>query len=92
MYKISDKVIKFIEETMKNWRIKVKAGGKCFAEVKIQRGIFQRDAVSPLLFIIAVITLNHIRRKCTGGLQIYLIARKVQLPRVNGRHQTFFQK
>ena len=28
--KIADKVIKFIEETMKNWRVKLTAGGKKF--------------------------------------------------------------
>ena len=28
-------------------------------------GIFQGDALSPLLFVIAMIPLNHILRKCT---------------------------
>ena len=46
MYKISDEVIKFIEETMKNWRVKLTAGGKSLVEVKIQRGMFQGDALS----------------------------------------------
>ena len=49
MYKISDKVIKFIEETMKNWRVELTARGKSFAQVKIQGGIFQGDALPPLL-------------------------------------------
>ena len=40
MYKIFDEVIKFIKETMKNWRVKLKAEGKSLAEVKILRGIF----------------------------------------------------
>ena len=33
-------------------------------ETKIQRGIFQGDALSPLL---AIMPLNHILRKCTAG-------------------------
>ena len=33
MYKISVEVINFIEETMKNWRVKSTAGGKILAEV-----------------------------------------------------------
>ena len=41
MYKISDKVIKFIPEVMKNWKAEMTAGGKTLAEVKIQRGIFK---------------------------------------------------
>ena len=40
MYKISDEVIKFIDNTMKNWKLELTAGGKILARVKIQRGIF----------------------------------------------------
>ena len=32
---------------------------KTLAEAKIQRGIFQEDALSPLLFIIAMMPLDH---------------------------------
>ena len=67
MYKISHEIINFIEKKMKNWRVELKAGGKSLAETKIQRGIFQGDALSPLLFIIAMMTLYCILRKCTGG-------------------------
>ena len=49
IYKIYEEVIKFIEQTMKNWRVELTAGGKSIAEVKIQSGIFQGDALSPLL-------------------------------------------
>ena len=65
MYKISGKVIKFIKKTMENWRVKLTAGGKSLAKVKIQRGIFQGDVLSPLLFLIVMMPLNHILRKCT---------------------------
>ena len=65
MYKISNETIYFIEKTMKNWRVELTAGGKSLAETKMQRGIFQWDALSPLLFIIAMMPLNHILRKCT---------------------------
>ena len=60
LYKISDEVIKFIEKTMKNWRVKLTAGGKSLDVVKIQKGIFQGDVLSPLLFVIAIMLLNHI--------------------------------
>ena len=46
------------------------ARGKSLAETKIQRGIFQGDALSPLLFIIAMMQLNHILRKCTAGYKL----------------------
>ena len=67
MYKISHKVINFIEKTRQTWRVELTAGGRSLAETKFQRGIFQGDALSPLLFIIAMMPLNHIVRKCTAG-------------------------
>ena len=60
----------FIEKTIKTWRVELTAGGRRFAETKIQRSIFQGDALSPLLFIIAMITLNHILRKCTARYKL----------------------
>ena len=49
--------------------------GKTFAEVKIQRSIFQGDELSTLLSVIPMRPLNNIVRKCTGAY-IYEIARK----------------
>ena len=66
MYKILDEVIKFIQGTIKTWRVELTAGGKSLADVKIQGGIFRVDALSPLLFIIAMMPINHILRKCSG--------------------------
>ena len=70
MYKISYEVISFIEKNMKTWRVNLRAGGRSLAKTKIQRGIFQGDALSPLLFIIAMMPLNHILRKCTVGYKL----------------------
>ena len=70
MYKISHEVITFIDITMKTGRVELTARGRSLAEAKIQRGIFQRDALSTLLFIIAMIPLNHILRKSTAGYKL----------------------
>ena len=67
MYKISNEVINFIEKTMKTWRVQLTAGGKSLAKAKIQRGIFQGDALSILLFTKAMMPLNHMLRKSTAG-------------------------
>ena len=67
MNKISDEVINFNNKTIKTWRVELTAGGRRLAEAKIQRGIFQVDALSPLLLIIAKMLLKNILRKCTAG-------------------------
>ena len=70
MYKISHEVINFIEKTMKTWRGELTAEGRSLAEAKIQIGVFQGDALSPLLFIIAMMPFDHILRKCTTGYKV----------------------
>ena len=60
MYKIPDQVLQFIEKTMQTWIVELAAGVQSLAEVKIQRGIFQGDALLPLLFVIAMMPLKHI--------------------------------
>ena len=63
MYKLPDETIHFIKKTMETWRVELTARGKSLAEVKIQRGILQGHTLSPLLFVIAMMPLNHVLRK-----------------------------
>ena len=69
-YKISDEVKNFIEKTMKTWKVELAAGGRRLAEAKVQRGIFQGNVQSSLLFIIVMMPLNHLLRKCTAGYKL----------------------
>ena len=55
---------------MKTLRVELTAGGRSLAEPKIQKGIIQGYALSPLLFMIAMMALNHILRKCTAGYKL----------------------
>ena len=52
---------------METWKVELTAGGKSLVEATIQRGIFQGDALSPLLFMITMMPLNHMLRECTAG-------------------------
>ena len=61
---------------MKNWRVQLTAGGKSLTEEKTQNGIFDEDALSPLLFLIAT-PLNHILRRCTGGYKFHKPQEKI---------------
>ena len=69
MYKITSKIIKFLTEALKNWKVELTAGGKILAVVKMLRGRFQEGALLPLLLIIAMVPLNYILRKCTTKSQ-----------------------
>ena len=77
MSNISGEVIKFIENTMKDRRVQLTAGGKSLKEVKIQRGRFQGEVLSPLIFVIAMMPLSLIFRKRTGGNNIYKSQEKI---------------
>ena len=70
-------IIIIIIIAMKKWRVELTAGGKSLAEVKIQRGIFQGDALSPLLFVTVMMPLNHIIRKHTGAYKLYKLQEKI---------------
>ena len=67
IYKIFKKVLYIILKDIKNWERELTAAGQTQIEVKIQRGIFQGDSFSPLLFVIAMMPLNYILKKYTGG-------------------------
>ena len=62
---------------MHTWRVDLTAGGRSIAEAKIQRSIFQGDVLSLVLFIIAMMPLNHILRKCTAGYKLSISQEKI---------------
>ena len=76
MYKISGEVIKFNENTMRNWTLVFTEGGKGLTEMKIESRILQADALSPSLFVIAIIPVTRILRKMNWLIQTPQIARK----------------
>ena len=77
VYKIPDRVVQFIEKKMDTWRVELTAEGKSLTEVKIKRDIFQGDAQSPLLFVIAMMLLKHILRKCTARYKLSKLQEKI---------------
>ena len=62
---------------MKTWKVELTARGKSLAEAKFQRGIFQGDTLSPLLFIVAMMPLDHILRKCTVRYKLSRLQEKI---------------
>ena len=70
MYKISDQIILFMEKTMHTWRVELTAGVQSLGDVKIQRGIFHGEVLSPLLFVMIMMSLNRILRKCSAEYKL----------------------
>ena len=63
MFGIAENVRQFLANSMKNWKLKLTANGTNLGEVKVTRGIFQGDSLSPLLFVICMIPLSLVLRK-----------------------------
>ena len=59
----------FIENSMSNWKTELTSSGRMLGEVKIRRGIFQGDSLSPLLFVLCMIPLTVILRKVGAGYE-----------------------
>ena len=66
---ISDNIQRFLEKTMKTWRVELTCVNQQLGEVNIKRGIFQGDTLSPLLFVVAMIPLTHVLRKMKSGYE-----------------------
>ena len=50
MFKITNQIVNFIARTRGKWRVEQAFGRPTLAVIKIQRGIFQGNSLSPLLF------------------------------------------
>ena len=47
---------------MKDWKLELTSGGKTFAEVKIQRGMFQSELLSPQIFVLAIMPPMYLKK------------------------------
>ena len=68
---VNEEIRRLLEETMKSWRVELICAQEVLGEVKIMRGIFQGDSLSPLLFVSAMIPLTRILRKSKPGYECF---------------------
>ena len=67
---VADNISHLLSKSMENWQKILMAGNEELARVNIQREIFQRDTLIPLLFVIGLIPLSHILQKVNAGYQL----------------------
>lgn len=63
MFDIRDNIRKLLVDSMNQWRTELTLFGEVLGEVSIKGGIFQGDSVSPLLFLVALISLSLVLKK-----------------------------
>ena len=66
---VSEEIRRIVKESILSWKVELTYGDDVLGEVKIERGIFQGDSLSPLLFVIVLIQLTHILRKASPGYE-----------------------
>ena len=62
-------VVTFLEKTIKDWRVELTCANEHLGEVKIKRAIFQGNALSPLLSVIALIPLTSVLTTTKHGYE-----------------------
>ena len=60
-------VIELLKNSMKDWKTNLFSGKSPLGAVNINRGIFQGDSLSPLLFVITLIPLTLVLRRLKQG-------------------------
>ena len=67
MFGIAKNVREFLKDSMQSWRTELTSCGHMLGTVNINRGIFQGDSLSPLLFVLCMIPLSLVLRKVKAG-------------------------
>jgi len=67
IYKVNTTIKEFLEREMRNWKTELTSNGEMLGDVRIRRGIFQGDALSPLLFVMAMIPISSVLNRMKKG-------------------------
>ena len=75
LYKVSPVISQFLTNAMKQWETRLflsyQNGTVETRYLKIKRGIFQGDSLSPLLFCLSLVPLSHELNNADSGYKVY---------------------
>lgn len=70
LFGIASNIKRLLSNCMEAWKTGLYFGSTQIGEVNISRGIFQGDALSPLLFVVTLIPLTRILQKTKCGYNL----------------------
>ena len=63
MFGVAENTKNFLVNSINELKLELTSNGVSLGNVEIRRGIFQRDSLSPLLFVLCMVSLSLILRK-----------------------------
>ncbi len=72
------------------WKLSLTSNGEKLGDVDIKRGIFQGDSLSPLLFVLSMISLSLLLRKVNVCYEWGKKEYKLKPPPFHGRFEIVF--
>jgi hypothetical protein len=67
LLKVPNNVKVLIKNSMQKWNTRLESNGAVLGKVNVNRGIFQGDSLSPLLFVMSLIPLSLMLRRIKSG-------------------------
>ena len=67
----------FVNASMKQWNTELTAGNQRLGNVKIRRGIFQGDSLSPILFVLVMTPLTLVLRQTKAFYEVKKGGKKI---------------
>ena len=77
MFGVAVSVKSFVNTSMKQWNTELTASNQRLGNVKIRRGIFQGDSLSPLLFVLVMIPLTLVLRQTKASYELKKGGKKI---------------
>ena len=67
MFKVAVNIHNLIRNSMRSWTVELTSGREMLGDVKIKKGVFQGDNLSPILFVLAMIPLSIVLNNIEAG-------------------------